>query len=280
MYSPIRCNICPRNCGADRTKVPGYCLGGDTIKMASASPHFGEERCISGQRGSGTVFFTGCSLRCVFCQNHRLRDASVGRAVTVETLADIFLDLQHQRVHNLNLVTPTHYRPWIQAALAKAKERGFSLPMVWNTSGYETLESIRSLWDDVDVWLYDLKFFSPLLSQKAAGAPDYFEVAFQSLQAAIQQTGPPKFAADGTLRQGVVVRMLVLPNHEKDAVELLSQMAEAFPVESIVLSLMRQYAPPAGIALPEFLNRRLTFAEYQTVRAKAISLGFASDYFQ
>lgn len=283
MYAPKSCILCPKLCKIDRSKVLGPCRGGVQVKIASAAPHFGEERCLSGRRGSGTVFFAGCGLGCVFCQNHEIRDSLVGRTISVEQLKDIFLALEQERVHNLNLVTPTHYRPWIQAALALSKESGFSLPVVWNTSGYETLASVIALREDVDIWLTDLKFCSSELSTVAANTPDYFAIAFAALQQMVRQTGLPVFGSKeetGILKRGVVVRMLVLPNYAEDAIQLLEEMAKADLTDKIILSLMRQYSPPFGLDLPSALNRRLHPEEYQRVVKAANSLGFASDYFQ
>lgn len=280
MFIPENCTLCPRACGVDRRKESGVCLGGDTATVASASPHHGEERCLSGNRGSGTVFFSGCSLGCHFCQNYDISSGSTGEPVSVENLANIYLSLQEKGVHNLNLVTPTHYRPWIQESLKVAKEKDFSLPVIWNTSGYETLESVESLKDDVDIWLSDLKFFSPDLSNDLANAPDYFEVALPSLKLMCEQTGEPVFENGGILKSGVIVRLLVLPGYHEDAIEVLENLAEEVPKDGLILSLMRQYSPPEGAFLPMEMMRELRNNEFQAVAKRAKELGFASDFFQ
>lgn len=278
MLVPRKCTLCPRQCLADRTKEPGYCLGGETMRIASVFAHQGEERCLSGTRGSGTVFFSGCNLRCVFCQNHDLRDAIAGEPMSVDDLVFICLRLAAHGVHNLNMVTPTHYRPWIQAGMAEVRQRGVTLPLVWNTSGYETLESIQALKDDVHIWLYDLKFYSPDLAQQLAQAPDYFEVAFAGLKLACEMSGLPVLDAQGIMQTGVIVRMLVLPGHSDDSIRLLEAMAQELPRDGFFINLMDQYFPPSGAVLPKELRTRLEISEFKKVVQAARDLGFGEDF--
>ena len=280
MIAPSHCCLCPRRCGADRTRHHGLCHGGRLVRVARAAPHHWEEPCLSGSKGSGTVFFSGCSLGCVFCQNHSISHHAAGRELSVEQLAEVFLHLQAQAVHNLNLVTAAHYRPWVQQALLLAKAKGFSLPVVWNTGGYETLETIEALRDLVAVWLFDLKFFSADLSQELAAAPDYFALASQALKKAHALAGAPRYTADGLLAQGVLVRLPVLPGQYADAENSLRFLADSFPADSLVLSLMSQYTPPEGLVLPKPLNRRLASYEYRRVCETAQALGFKKGYMQ
>ena len=262
-------------------------MGLDPV-VARAALHHWEEPCISGTKGSGAVFFAGCPLGCVFCQNHAIsrggldhRDTGgVRRPHSVYQLADVFLGLQAQGVHNLNLVTATQYLPGVRAALALARAGGLCLPCVWNTGGYETPQTVHALRGDVDIWLFDLKYHAPALSTQLADAPDYFEVASRALQAVCTQTGPPVFGGDGLLRSGVIVRLLVLPGHRDDAIRLLEYLAGHLPKDGFLLSLMRQYTPPQGVALPPPLDRKLSSYEYNQVLDAAVRLGLQNGWAQ
>ncbi len=280
METGMACRLCPRQCGAVRALAPGRCGAGTQAKIARAAPHFWEEPCISGTKGSGTVFFSGCPLGCVFCQNHVISHGNFGREVSADQLAQVFLRLQWEGVHNLNLVTGTQYAPQIAAALDAAKQRGFALPVVWNTSGYETLETVAFLAKYVDVWLCDSKFFSPEVSRRMADAPDYFAVASAALRQMARLAGPPVLGLDGTLVSGLVVRLLVLPGQRQDAKEILRWVAENLPKEGFLLSLMRQYTPPEGLPLPAPLDRRLASFEYHDVVEMALALGLTGGYTQ
>lgn len=278
------CALCPRRCGALRSTHLGRCGGGSQPVVARAALHHWEEPCISGTRGSGTVFFSGCGLGCVFCQNHQIsrvhNDALAGKAMDTTTLADTYLSLQRQGAHNLNLVTATHYRPWVQQALAAARTKGFALPVVWNSSGYETEESMRALAPDVQIWLLDLKFHSSILSAQYANAPDYFEYASRAATLACTLAGPPRFDDVGLLQSGVVLRLPVLSGHRDDAKQLLAWMADTLPPGGFLLSLLRQYTPPAGLCLPSPLHRRLSSFEYRDVADTALRLGLEDGYTQ
>lgn len=275
------CTLCPRRCGVRRHLRPGYCHSDDTMRIAFSGLHRWEEPCLTGTRGAGTVFFTGCGLGCAFCQNHAIsRNGLLGRAIAPNELAECFLSLQKQGACNIELVTATHHRPGAQQALRLARTKGLRLPLVWNTGGYETSDAVRELNGDVDVWLFDLKFHNAQLSAALANAPDYFVVASAALLQAFAQTGPPVYDGDGLLQKGVMVRILVLPGHRDDAKALLHWLAANLPPKSIVLSLMRQYTPPAGLALAPPLHRRLASYEYRNVRETALALGFSQGYFQ
>jgi len=242
--------------------------------------HHWEEPCLAGTRGSGTVFFGGCPLGCLFCQNHAISHRAGGAPHTAQQLAARFLAMQQRGAHNLNLVTAGHYRPWVQRALALARAQGFSLPVVWNSGGYETTEALDALAADVDIWLLDLKFHAAALAATLADAPDYFPVASAAAKQACRLAGPPVFGGGGLLRRGVILRLLVLPGHHKDAMALLRFMASELPRGGFLLSLMRQYTPPPGLGLPRPLSRRLASYEYRQVLDEAERLGLATGYTQ
>lgn len=278
MNIPTHCTLCPRRCGADRTKTQGLCGGGSRVKAARAALHFGEEPCISGVRGSGTVFFSGCALRCCYCQNYAISAENFGREISVERLAEIFLALQEQGAHNLNLVTAGHYLPWVCEALELVRGR-LSIPVVYNTGGYETPEAVAALRGYVDIWLTDIKYRSAALSAEYSGAPDYFEVAFTALQAMLEQAGPPRLDADGLLQSGVIVRHLALPNAGADTHAVLEALA-ALPRGSFLLSLMSQYTPFYKAAQHKALSRRISTWEYRRAVNDAVSLGLENGYMQ
>ena len=279
---PSRCALCPRRCGADRAAgQAGYCGAAGTLKVARAALHFWEEPCISGTRGSGTVFFSGCALKCCYCQNYPISAESFGREITVERLAEIFLELQSQGAHNINLVTPGQWQPWIIAALDKARADGLRLPIVCNTGGYETAESVARWQGYIDIWLADLKYVSPALSAQLSAAPDYFAAAKTAVEAMMAQAGRPVCDAEGMMRRGVILRHLALPGHIDDSFAVLDQMAawnDADP-GCFVPSLMSQYTPfyraaEAGI------GRRITTYEYRRVVNYAVDKGLAAGYMQ
>lgn len=265
------CILCPRQCGVDRTKRTGYCGTGSLPKVARAAKHHWEEPCISGTEGSGTVFFSGCTLGCVFCQNREISRGGIGREVTVEYLADIFKRLEGQGVHNLNLVTPTHFTPQILQALELAKP---TVPVVMNCGGYERVETLRQWEGKVQVYLPDLKYFSPELSAKYSAAPDYFAVASKAILEMHRQQ--PELVWEGDLlKRGLIVRHLVLPGCMKDSLELLDFLDNNLPKDSFLLSLMSQYTPNENCkGFPE-INRRVTTYEYRKVADRAAELGFS-----
>lgn len=270
-----KCTLCPRQCGADREAGElGYCQMGGEIRVARAALHPFEEPPISGSRGSGTVFFCGCSLRCVFCQNKVISRAETeGRAVTPCELSEIFLRLQDEGAHNVNLVTPTHFLPGIREALLLAKN-SLRIPVVYNTSGYERVEILQTLEGLVDVYLPDMKYASSELAARYSAAPDYPEVAIKAICEMYRQTGAVIFDEDRLLRRGVVVRHLVLPGSREDSVKVLELLAKHLPTDGILISLMSQYTPEfaADCDFPP-LKRRLTTFEYQTVVKAAERLG-------
>ena len=274
------CRLCPRECGADRLAGQlGYCRADGRLFAARASLHFWEEPCLSGENGSGTVFFSGCSLGCVYCQNREISRGEAGKEITPARLADIFISLQQQGAHNINLVTPTHYLPWILDALDMARQQGLSLPVVYNTGGYEKPETIKLLSGYVDIYLPDMKYFSPELSNRYSSAPDYFEFAAASLAEMVRQTGPPVFDEGGILQRGVIVRHLVLPGHTADSKSIVEYLYRTYG-DKIYQSLMNQYTPMK--AFPEYpeLSRRLSPQEYDEVVDYAISIGVENGFVQ
>ena len=254
------CTLCPRQCGVDRTERTGFCGMGPMPRVARAALHFWEEPCISGEKGSGAVFFSGCTLRCAFCQNYSISHEGLGKDISVGRLADIFKSLEDQGAHNINLVTATPFAPAVLEALALYRP---GIPVVWNTSGYETLETLRMLEGAVDIYLPDLKHVSPRLSALCAGAPDYFERASQAIREMCRQTGPAQYDENGMMRRGVIVRHLILPGCTADSMKALDFIAESLPPGTPV-SLMRQYTPEPWCSI-KGLDRRVTDAEYDRV---------------
>ena len=265
------CILCPRLCGVDRTERVGYCGSGSLPKVARAAKHHWEEPCISGTEGSGTVFFSGCTLGCVFCQNREISRGGTGREVTVEHLADIFKRLEGQGVHNLNLVTPTHFTPQILQALELAKP---TVPVVMNCGGYERVETLRQWEGKVQVYLPDLKYFSPELSAKYSAAPDYFAVASKAIMEMHRQQ--PQLVWEGDLlKSGLIIRHLVLPGCMKDSLQILDFLDNHLPKDSFLLSLMSQYTPTENCKQFPEINRRVTTYEYRKVADRAAELGFS-----
>lgn len=275
-----QCNLCPRNCGVDRNERGGYCNAPKNPKIARAALHRWEEPCISGTNGSGTVFFSGCNLKCVYCQNFKISRQGFGKEVSVVRLSEIFLELQQQGAHNINLVSPTPYIPRIIEAIDLVRDK-MKIPFVYNTGGYESIETLRSLQGYIDIFLTDIKYKDTQLSKKYSGAEDYFEVAFNAAKEMISICGKPRFDEDGIMMSGVIIRHLVLPGCRQDSVEILKEMAKELPKEGFLLSLMSQYTPNEEL-LKEYgeLCRRVTTFEYNFVVDAAIKLGLEKGYMQ
>lgn len=286
MQLPHRCRICPRACGADRAAGhAGYCGANDKLVVARAALHHWEEPCLSGAaedaRGSGTVFFSGCALRCCYCQNYPISQQGVGKAITAQHLAEIFLRLQQNGARNLNLVTATQYLPWVLEALDSARSAGLSLPVVYNTGGYETVETVKALDGYVDVWLADFKYASPDLAGRLSSARDYPAVAEAALRQMLIQTGAPVYDAEGFLHRGVIVRHLALPGCTEDSFAVLQTLARIRKETGVpfVPSLMSQFTPFYKAA-EHGLGRRITTYEYRKVIDEAIRLGLTDGYMQ
>ena len=231
------CMICPRKCGADRASgAKGFCgVPGPGVYLARAALHYWEEPCISGTRGSGTVFFSGCSLRCVYCQNHEISEMKVGKRVPVSRLSEIFLELQEKGAHNLNLVTPTHYAAEIHEALRDARSAGLQLPVVWNTSGYEDPDTLRMLEGDIDIFLTDFKYMDKELAARFSKAPDYPAIAKAALKEMFRQKTRLLTDENGLLREGIIVRHLLLPGHVKNAKDVVRYVYTAYG-DNVLLS--------------------------------------------
>ena len=271
-----RCTLCPRECGVDRTQKAGFCgVFGEkeTVKAAKAMLHFGEEPPVSGiggTGGSGAVFFSGCTMRCVFCQNYDISSNCHGKEITVQRLAEIFLELQEQGAYNINLVTGTHYVPQIIKALDIVKPH-LRIPVIFNCSGYEKIDTLRMLDGYIDVYLPDVKYYDDALAIRYSFAKDYFRTAFNALKEMLRQTG--KYVIENDLiRKGVILRHLILPGCYKDSIALLNALAPFR--DDLLISLMSQYVPCGRAAEYPEINRRLTTFEYRKVLAKCERVGF------
>ena len=274
------CMQCPRRCGVDRARGEyGSCNSPDHIRIARAALHLWEEPAVSGTRGSGTIFFSGCNLRCVYCQNKEVSHGGKGREISPQQLADKMLELQAQGAHNINLVTPTHYATQIIRVLSSVKRKLY-IPVIYNTSGYERPETIDKLAGLVDVFMPDLKYYSASLSRDYSGAADYFVTARAAILRMQQQVGRPELDPDtGLIRRGVIVRHLVLPGCRKDSIEIMHQLGRMFEPGDILLSLMSQYTPDfAQSCVFENLHRRVTTLEYESVLNEAMKLNFDGFY--
>ncbi len=251
------------------------------LVLARAALHQWEEPCISGTNGSGTVFFSGCSLKCVYCQNYSIAHSQSGKAVSVGRLAEIFLELQDKKAHNINLVTATHYVPHVIDALTLARKNGLHIPIVYNTSGYETIENIKRLDGFVDIFLPDLKYCTSSSAQKYSNAPDYFTYARDAIAQMLRQTGRPEFDSDGIMLKGVIVRHLVLPGNIKNSKATIKFLHEKF-ADDIYISIMKQYTPMKQINKEKFseLTRSLTNGEYDCVVNYAAKIGVKNGFIQ
>ncbi len=274
------CILCPRNCGVDRTTNLGICQVSNRVKIARAALHYWEEPCISGTKGSGAVFFSGCSLHCVFCQNEKISHGQVGKEVTVDKLAEIYLYLQKQGANNINLVTGTHYIPQIVESVKIARKKGLEIPIIYNTSGYEKAESLKQLDGIVNTYLPDFKYMDFSLAAKYSHAPDYPEIAKEAIAEMVRQCGTLVFDEKGFIKSGVIVRQLLLPGHVKDAKAIIKYLYETYS-DNIYISMMSQYTPMPQIAAnyPE-LNRRVTKREYDSLIDYALSIGVENAFIQ
>lgn len=280
----MKCNICPRKCNIDRSVQKGFCSVDDKVVVARADLHMWEEPCISGAHGSGTIFFTGCNLKCIFCQNHEISgnnttDSTIGKEVSIERLADLMLELEYKGANNINLVTAAHYVDRVREAVMNAKTKGLNIPIVYNTSSYETVDAIRSLEGLVDVYLPDFKYFDNELAIKFSRAPLYKEVATAAIDEMVKQVGMQQYNEKGLIQSGVIVRHLILPGHTKDSINILDYLHERYGV-NISISVMSQYTPITHIEEYPELNRKLTKREYDKVCKHAIDIGIENGYFQ
>lgn len=278
-----RCELCPRRCGVNRSERTGFCGQSDRVRVARAALHMWEEPCISGEEGSGTVFFTGCTLGCVYCQNHDIsaHNAGAGKFVGAERLAEIFIELRDKGANNINLVTPTMFYPTICEAVDLARRSGLTLPILCNTSGYERPEIIRLISDRIDIWLPDFKYLSPELSARCSAAADYAELAKPALAEMVSSSGGCEFDARGMMKRGVIVRHLLLPGRLAESIAVIDYLFGEYG-NDIFYSLMSQYTPTASLdreAYPE-LARRVTTYEYRKLIDHALSLGMKNAFIQ
>jgi putative pyruvate formate lyase activating enzyme len=266
------CTLCPRECGVNRHEKAGFCGETDSVRIARADLHMWEEPCISGDCGSGTVFFSGCNLKCCFCQNYEISHLGKGFALSTEELADVFLRMQNLGAHNVNLVNPTHFVPQIIEALDIVGER-LKIPIVYNSSGYEKPETLDLLKGRVQIFLPDLKYFSSEFSQKYSSADDYFEWAMASIRKMADIVGEPKIE-NGIMKSGVIVRHMILPNHRHDSLSLIDALCKSFDKNEIMVSLMSQYTPVFKANEFSEINRRLSTFEYKSVAQALEDSGF------
>ncbi len=273
------CKMCPRECGVDRTKTIGACKATDKIKVALASIHNFEEPCISGKEGSGTVFFSNCNLRCVYCQNFKISRDGFGKEITVERLADIFIEQQKKGVNNINLVTPTMYVDSIIEAIKIARKNGLNIPIVYNSSGYEKVDTIKKLKGYIDIYLPDFKYATNRLAKKYSGVNNYVESVIPAITEMINQVGIPKFNSKGILQSGVVIRHMVLPNNVLNSKMVLKKIAEKFKDKALV-SIMAQYFPAGDALMYPEISRKVSKIEFNEVEEYLSILGIENGYIQ
>ncbi len=264
------CTACPRRCGADRTAGVGYCGGDDKIRVARAMLHMWEEPCISGKNGSGAIFFSGCQLKCRFCQNYKISAENAGKVITAERFGEIMAELESKGAHNINLVTPMHVMPLIYPILARKK---IKIPLCINCGGYENTESVKSLDRIADIWIPDFKYATSETAEKYSKAADYPKIALSAVKAMVKQTGKPVFDGD-LLKSGVIVRHLVIPGNYRDSIRVLDILKNDIGTENIVLSLMSQFTPYNFDEKYKELNRRISTYEYNKVLEHAQKLDF------
>ena len=274
-----KCEICPHKCKVNRANGEyGRCKCNDKIKIALVSTHEYEEPCISGKNGSGTVFFSNCNLACMYCQNYEISQLGKGREITIEELAEIFLKQQEKNVNNINLVTPTMYAYQIIEAIKIARKNGLKLPIIYNTNGYENVETIRALEGYVDVYLPDLKYYSDILSKKYSGVSSYFKVTTEAIKEMYRQVGQATFSEDGIITKGVIVRHLVLPNHLQNTKHVLKWIKEN--LGDIYVSIMAQYFPTYKAKGDSKIGRKLTKKEYKEIENYLYTLNLKNGYIQ
>ena len=275
-----RCVLCPRRCEVDRLNGGiGFCAAGVKVKIARAALHFWEEPCISGNEGSGTVFFSCCNMKCVYCQNYKISTLNQGVEVSKDELAEKFLDLQNAGANNINLVTPTHYIPQIIEALCIAKERGLSLPIVYNCGGYESVDALELLHGYIDIYMPDMKYYKDKYAVGFSSAPNYFEISKKAIAEMFSQVGKPQFDEKGIMRKGVIVRHMMLPGLMFDTKKIIDYLYETYG-DDIYISLMSQYTPMPNVERIEKLNRRIPPEYYETMVSYCAEKGIRNAFVQ
>ena len=274
-----KCTICPHKCGIDRTKYIGRCKSTDKVKIALYSIHNFEEPCISGEKGSGTIFFSNCNLNCVFCQNYEISQQGRGKEIEIEELAEIMLKQQEKGVENINFVTPTSYSIQIKEAIIIAKENGLKIPILYNTNGYENVETLRELEGLIDIYLPDLKYYYNSLGKKFSKVDNYFEIATNAIKEMYRQVGRPILNEKGVMQKGLMVRHLILPNNIENSKRCLKWLKENFN-DKIYISLMAQYFPTYKAKEISEINRKLTPKEYEEIENYLYDLDIENGYIQ
>lgn len=274
------CKLCPRNCGVNRLSGKrGFCGAREKIRVARAALHYWEEPCISGDIGSGTVFFSYCTLKCVFCQNYNISQCSWGKEITIDRLSEIFIELQEKGALNINLVTPTHYVPQIIEAIKIAKIKGLNLPIIYNSSGYEKVETIRLLKGYIDVYLPDMKYFETKYSIKYSRAKDYFSYASEAINEMVNQVGEVKFDDNGIIQRGVIIRHLMLPGLLFDSKKIIDYIYNTYG-DKVYISIMNQYTPLEHVKEYPELNKPLNQKHYESLIDYALNLGVKNGFVQ
>lgn len=276
-----QCKICPRECKINRLEGKlGNCKASDKIEISLASLHMHEEPCISGKNGSGTIFFTHCNLHCIFCQNYEIsQNIKEGKEITIEELSNIMIKQQEKKAENINLVTPTMYAYQIKEAIKIARKKGLKIPIIYNSNGYENIETLKSLKGYIDVYLPDLKYYSDEIAIKYSKAPKYFEKATKAILEMIRQVGTPEFDKNGIIKKGVMIRHLVLPNHLQNTKNILKWVKQNVP-EDIYINVMAQYFPTYKAKEDKKINRKLTKREYKQIEQYFYTLDFKNGYIQ
>ncbi len=273
------CTICPHNCKINRTKSPGRCKSTDKIKIALYSIHNFEEPCISGEKGSGTIFFSNCNMNCVFCQNYEISQLGRGKEITIEELANVMIKQQERNVQNINLVTPTSYALHIVEAIKIARKKGLKIPIVYNTNGYESVETLKLLEGYVDIYLPDLKYYYDDLAKKYSKVDNYFEIATKAIQEMDRQVGAPVLDENGVMKKGLMIRHLILPNEVQNSKKVLKWIKENID-SNVYVSIMAQYFPTyKAKEIPE-IARKITKEEYEKVENYLYELDLENGYIQ
>lgn len=275
-----KCELCPHKCKVNRIKGEiGRCKAGKDIKIALADLHFYEEPCISGETGSGTIFFSGCNLNCKFCQNYKISQNIYGKQIEIEELAEEFLKLQNRKANNINLVTAFMYVPQIIKAIEIAKKRGLIIPIIYNSSGYESIETLKLLEGYIDVYLPDLKYYYNDLAKEVSNINNYFDVATEAIKEMYKQVGPPKFDENGMIKKGLMVRHLILPNYLENSKKVLEWLKFNLDNE-VFINVMAQYFPSYKALETKDLNRKLTESEYKEIEKFVFELNIQNGYMQ
>lgn len=275
-----KCRLCPRECNVDRLKGEiGYCKATDKIMISRAALHYWEEPCVSGKNGSGTIFFSNCNLKCVFCQNHCISQEDLGIEVSIEKLSKIFLELQEKGANNINLVTPTHYAPQIIEALKLSKSNGLNIPILYNSSGYDSLDTLNALNGYIDVYLPDLKYYNPKYSSRYSKARDYFEKTSIAINEMYRQVGKPVFDENGIIKKGVIIRHLMLPGLLFDSKKIINYIYKTFG-DNVYISIMNQYTPMFKSQDYPEINKPLNEKHYDALINYALDLGVKNAFIQ